>query len=157
MEHLQAFLPREILPLPLFSRNGWLLKRYAIIASGRNFDDAVASAAALEAIKRLPKAGQITAEDDNHGVGFQIVHFADTAVVSPVFYWQWGSVLAHIGQLRAPWTRPAEFDDGVGEVVGCIWEMEIVQYEMEAWKAAMLADQRAPEERLTKYLRLQAT
>ena len=34
----------------------------------------------------------------NHAVGFKIVHFAEVAIVSPLFYWQWGSVLTKIVQ-----------------------------------------------------------
>lgn len=152
MDHLQAFCPRSVLSLPVVRDRGWQLKRYAILASGRDFDDRIASAAGTEAIKRLPDAGSLIDGLGNHGVGFQIVHFAEIAVVSPVFYWQWGSVLASIDQMRAKWETPTEFGNGVKEVVGCIWEMEVVSFEIDAWKATLLKDVGTPTERLATYL-----
>ncbi|NIA71072.1 hypothetical protein HBA54_20950 [Pelagibius litoralis] len=128
------------------------MKRYAILADGRRFDDRTASAAGTEAIKRLPDAGSLADGIGNHGIGFQIIHFAEVAVVSPVFYWQWGSVLANIGQMRAKWEAPTEFGNGVKEVVGCIWEMDVVSFEINAWKTTLLNDVGTPAERLATYL-----
>jgi len=128
---------------------GWQLKRYAILANGRSFDNNIASSARTEAIKRLPDAGSLMDETGNHGVGFQIIHFAEIAVVSPVFYWQWGNVLANIEQMRAKWEA---FGDGVKEVVGCIWEMDVVGFEIDAWKKTLLNDVGTPTERLATYL-----
>lgn len=151
MKHLQAFQPRPVLTLPLAKTAGWQLKRYAILAEGRNFDDEIAASALVEAVVRLPKAGEIGDDTGNHGVGFQIIHFAEVAVVSPVFYWQWGSVLANIGQMRAPWEQPTSFGDGKSEVVGCVWEMELVIFESCAWRDTVLGDSGTAAERLTRY------
>lgn len=74
------------------------------------------------------------------------------AVVSPVFYWQWGNVLAKIEHMRAKWETPTEFEDHVKEVVGCIWEMDVVSFEINAWKATVLNDVGSPAERLATYL-----
>lgn len=152
MDHFQAFQARPIRSLPLAGQRGWRLKRYAVLSEGRSVDDDVVSAATAEACLRLPPAGALEDESSNHGVGFQIIHFAQVAVVSPVFYWQWGSVLGSIDQMRAQWQAPCTFQDGVAEVVGCIWEMEIVAFEVAAWKSAMLTGQGRPEDRLDAYL-----
>ena len=152
MKHLQSFLPRTTLALPAADNDGWQLKRYAILANGRNFDERIAAAASVKAIARLPKAGVIHDETDNHGVGFQIIHFAEVAVVSPVFYWQWGSVLANIEQMRAPWGQPSDFGDGKAEVVGCVWEMDIVNFETAAWKSTVLVNEGSPTERVARYM-----
>ncbi len=152
MEHLQQFCSRRILSLPIAKDHGWQLKRYAILANGRDFDNNIAVSAHIEAIKRLPLAGSLMDGSVNHGVGFQIVHFAEVAVVSPVFYWQWGSVLANIEQIRAKWEAPTMFENGVKEVVGCIWEMEVVSFEINAWKNTLLNNVGAPTKRLASYL-----
>ncbi|TQV77714.1 hypothetical protein [Denitrobaculum tricleocarpae] len=151
MRHLQAFQSRDVRALPLANEKGWQLKRYAILSEGRDFDNGIASSALAEALARLPKAGQIGDEAGNHGVGFQIIHFAEVAVVSPVFYWQWGSVLANIGQMRAPWDQPTSFGDGESEVVGCVWEMDLVSFEIAAWKDTVLGHSGTPAERLASY------
>ena len=152
MNHLQPFRSRETFALPLVERNGWQLKRYATLAKGREFGEEVAAAATTEAIKRLPTAGRIDSESTNHGVGFQIIHFAETAVVSPLYYWQWGSVLAHSAQIRATWEHPTVFANGVKEVIGCVWELEVIFFEVEAWKNTVLSDVGSPTEKCANYL-----
>lgn len=152
MEHLQQFRERRVLPLSIAAAQGWRLKRYAILAEGRGFDPDVATAASTEAFARLPDAGSLIEGAGNHGVGVQIIHFAEVAVVSPVFYWQWGSVLANIGQMRAQWDVPTAFGNGAEEVVGCVWEMEVVAFEVNAWKKSVLSGDGTPEERLARYL-----
>ncbi len=152
MDHLDPFRPRPVRALQPVERQGWRLKQYAIVSDERAFDAIVAEAACAEALQRLPVAGALSDDLGNHGVGFQIVHFAQVAVVSPVFYWQWGSVLANLPQLRAQWDRPDVFKTGVAEVVGCVWEMQVVAFEVDLWKRTMLTAAGAPEERLAQYL-----
>ncbi|WP_299732670.1 hypothetical protein [uncultured Tateyamaria sp.] len=152
MEHLKPFKERDVLPLEPAVDQGWHLKRYAILAEGRQFDADVAAAATAEALKRLPEAGSLANGTGNHGVGFQVIHFAETAVVSPIFYWQWGSVLARACQIKAQWDAPTLFNDGVDEIVGCVWEMNIVQHEIEAWTSTLLGPSSDPQRQLPTYL-----
>lgn len=144
MTHLAPFQARDVLALAPVTAKGWTLKRYAILAEGRDYDEAVATAATDAALARLPEAGPLEDASGNHGLGFQIIHFAETAVVAPLFYWQWGSVLAHGDQLRAPWDAPTAFATGSAEVFGCVWEMDIVTFEVDAWRRTMLDGHGAP-------------
>lgn len=150
--HLAPYEARSVLPLPVARREGWQMKRYAILAKDRVLSDDILDAATAEGFRRLPAAGPLEDGSGNHGVGFQIIHFAEVAVVSPLFYWQWGSVLARADQIRAPWDSPTVFGDGAAEVVGCVWEMNIINHETAAWTTAMLSDEGTPEERLARYL-----
>ncbi|MEO0619121.1 MAG: hypothetical protein AAFZ01_07550 [Pseudomonadota bacterium] len=155
MPHLAPFLQREIRCLEIGKSSGWRLKRYAIIAPGREFDAGVADAAFQSAMGLLPDAGCLSDEHANHGIGFQIVHFADVAVVSPVFFWQWGSVLANTIQLRAAWDTPTQFATGVSGVIGCVWELEIVNFEVHAWRDSLLAAN-LQDDPVERYLNAQA-
>jgi hypothetical protein len=152
MKHLEPYTSRKVLVLPIARVQGWSLKRYAILSKGHVLDEKIAEAALQAAVARLPIAGDLINENSNHGVGFQIVHFAETAVVTPAFYWQWGSVLSNVAQMRAPWDRPTEFRSSHNEIVGCVWEMDIVNLEVAAWKSTVLRTDGTPEERLEKYL-----
>jgi len=152
VEHLQQFCARSVLSLSMVKDRGWQLKQYAILANGRSFDNNIASSARTEALKRLPDAGSLIDGTGNHGVGFQIIHFTETGVMSPVFYWQWGNVLANIQPMRAKWETPTVFGDGMKEIVGCIWEMGIVSFEANAWKNTLLNNDGPPKERLATYL-----
>lgn len=152
MKHLQPFQSRNVLALPVANTHGWRLKRYAILSRGRTLDDAIVSSALQALAKKLPTAGGIHDEDGNHGIGFQIIHFAEVAVVAPAFYWRWGSVLSSLEQMRAPWDRPTQFGASKNDVVGCVWEMDIVNFEVATWKTTVLSETGLPDERVLKYL-----
>jgi len=152
VKHFKTYQPRTIVSLPAVKSGGWQLKRYAVIASQRVFDPEVAASALEAVIKQLPPAGSLEDPNGNHGVGFQIVHFAEVGVVSPVFYWMHGSVLANTHQVRAPWDDSKNFNTGVKEVVGCVWEMQIVGYESQAWTDTMLGNPGASRKKLSDYL-----
>lgn len=138
MQHLQRFRDRELVSFPVMRSDGWRLKRYVICWESRSIDESVIAAASAAACRQLPLAGTLDDPESNHGIGFQIIHFAQVAVVSPVFFWQWGSVLSNIVQLRAPWTRPTEFSVGIPGIVGCVWEMQLVSFEVATWTKTML-------------------
>jgi len=152
LQHFQSYQSRTTRVLPTIQTNGWDLKRYAILAKNRHYVPEITSSALDAAILRLPAAGKLGDTDGNHGIGFQIVHFAEAAVVSPVFYWMWGSVLSNVTQMRADWGEPSSFTTGVSEVVGCVWEMEIVNFEIQAWKETMLSESGSASEKLSRYL-----
>jgi len=152
VKHIQPFLPRKCLSLPTVERSGWKLKRYGILAKGKKYDVKIAASALDSAIERLPIAGKLSDPDGNHGVGFHLIHFADVAVVSPVFFWIWGSVLANTDQMRAQWDDPGHFETGVAEVVGCVWEMQIICFETQSWTQSILGKTGTPDERLSRYL-----
>jgi len=117
LDHLQPYVKRRVLALPVAQANGWQLKQYAILAKDRVFEQEVISAAIDAAIKELPPPGSLADPSGNHGVGIQLIHFAEVAVVSPVFYWLWGSVLANTHQMRAQWESSSKFETGAKEVV----------------------------------------
>lgn len=152
MQHLQAFQTRKTISLPIAERYGWKLKRYCIVAQDRKYDAEIVSSALRAATDRLPTAGKLSEHEGNHGIGFQIIHFAEVAVVSPVFYWIWGSVLANVDQMRAQWSNPTKFDTGITEVIGCTWELEIINFEAQCWRETMLHENEEPEIRLHRYL-----
>ncbi len=152
MDQFEPYRSRSVHPLPILKSNGWTLKRYAVLAQGRSFDNNIVKAASAETLSRLPDAGALRDETGNHGVGFQIIHFAQVAVVSSAFYWRWGSVLANINQIRASWDTPEQFGDGISDVVGCVWEMEVVRFELAAWTANLLGHSGTMDERLAAYL-----
>lgn len=151
--HLKPYQAREVTALPLAQQRGWRLKRYAIFSAGRAMDDAVVAGATGGVFDQLPAPGDLRDADGNHGVGFQILHFAEqVAAVSSQYFWQWGSVLARMPQMRSDWAAPAEFGPGRSEVVGCVWEMQIVTFETELWTRTMLSNDGALDARLASYL-----
>lgn len=154
MDHLTPYASRQITALAPATKQGWRLKRYALMAGDRALDAHTVKAATRAAQRRLPPPGTLAQGSGNHGCGFQIIHFAQTAIVSPVFYWQWGSVLSSLTQLRAPRHAPTAFEDGYTEIVGCVWELEIVAFETQAWTQTVLAPGAPVADPITDYLKL---
>ncbi|MEM9348649.1 MAG: hypothetical protein AAGA47_00175 [Pseudomonadota bacterium] len=151
--HLAPYKHRQTHNLSLASGKGWQLKRYAIVAKGRVLSETAVKAATNAAFDRLPEAGTLDKPEGNHGIGFQLFHFSEQIpLVSPVFYWMWGSVLSNALQMRSYSEAPYKLVDGVAEVVGCIWEMEIVQHEINAWRDLVLNDGQEPQQRVRAYL-----
>jgi hypothetical protein len=54
--------------------------------------------------------------------------------------------------MRAQWNSSCKFETGVKEVVGCVWEMQIVCYETDAWANTMLGKIGTVDEELIRYL-----
>lgn len=158
MHHLAPFRRRKISALDPARGEGWHLKRYAILAESRVFDPAAVDVATQAALKRLPPAGALNDADNNHGVGVQLFHFSEEIpLVSPVFYWRWGSVLFNAHQLRSYSETPYEIVDGVRDVVGCIWEMELVSFEVRSWRDIVLTEGAEPAKRIEQYLAAHAS
>jgi len=61
-------------------------------------------------------------------------------------------VLANADQMRAPWENTKAFETGAKEVVGCIWELQVVCFEIQTWKDIMLGGSGESEENLGRYL-----
>lgn len=157
MQHFKTFQDRTVRALDISERDSWRLKRYAIIAAHREYDTGGVMAATDAAFARLPKAGTLQDAQSNHGIGFQIIHFAeDIPLVSPVFYWTWGSVLFNAHQMRSYRQAPYEIVDGVRDVVGCIWEMQLVAFEVRAWRDTVLSGHGEAETNVAKYLTMQS-
>jgi len=55
--------------------------------------------------------------------------------------------------MRAQWGETNYFETGVKEVVGCVWEMQIITFESELWTSTMLGNNRNIDENLATYLR----
>lgn len=111
MNHCQPFCPRIVLSLPTAESNGWRLKRYAILANGKKFDQKIASAALDGAIERLPYAGELGDENSNHGVSFQFFISPRSPLYLPYFpgngavSWPIFSKCEHHGNIQQNLTR----------------------------------------------------
>lgn len=157
MQHLERYRTRETRVLGLANGNGWRLKRYVIVAPDRRFDATAVEAATKAALVRLPPAGTLDDADSNHGIGVQIFHFAEQVpLTSHVFYWKWGSVLFNSHQMRSYSEEPYEIVDGVSDVVGCVWEMELVNFEVQAWRDIVLSGGANPVSSVAQYLEAHA-
>jgi hypothetical protein len=101
----------------------WQMKVYGI---GTHAPDARPEfvEATLEAARQaLPEGG---------GAGFVIAHDARSAGLSRVYWWSNENEI-HGRFFASPLGDPAAFGPYDGTGVGCVWELEVIDFERRAW------------------------
>jgi hypothetical protein len=119
----------------------WRLKLYSIATDGDTarpvlVDEAVRRA---EAIFPSPALG-----DDRHGVGFITVHDARTVAIALYYWWQSFNEL-HQRILVGPKADPGAMTPLVHASAGCVWELEVIDFERRAWLSDVLANPDGPD------------
>lgn len=133
---MQPFRPRPVRFHGLRHRGGWRLKLYSI-----THDDAAPELAAFEggialAVEALPLPA---ATDERPGAGFLIAHSGRSVLYVVLGWWDRENELP----LRV-WVRPLD-DDGdwrpaEGSESFCVWDLEVLWFEREAYVATVLAE-----------------
>ncbi len=131
-----AYAPRPIRFLGICGVAGWQLKAYGI-AFGREYPapDAVEAAKQLAATA-LP---QPPTTEERYGVGFLTVHQGKDACWALIDWWAYEDVLCH-KLYRAPLDHPTEFTQVTSGPTVCVWELNVLAYERNAWVETMLQD-----------------
>jgi hypothetical protein len=137
----EAYAPRPVHLLEVWESGDWLLKVYGI-AYARELPRAEAVEAAKDLVEaRLPRPGP---GDARYGVGFLIVHDGRDACWLLLDWWGNEDVLYH--QLfAAPSDRPTEFSRVTSGATACVWELEVVKFERDAWVDAVLKNPSQPD------------
>lgn len=142
----QSYRKRPIRFLELWKPNGWQIKVYGISAltsdSAPNLVDPglLAHGKATAAASAFGKPPQ----SDAHGFGFLILHQGLLANWLLLDWWVNEIWLYH--QLyRSPFERPSEFSRVDSDLIACIWELRVVEFERAAWISAMLESREGSE------------
>jgi len=153
--------PHRTRPIRFLRREhiaGWQLKLYTIATHGqtarpefidetlRRVPDVYGSWGARGSGRSGPTlpAGSTGEPDPRHGIGFVTAHDATTTCIALYYWWQSFNELRlqiHVGPKRDPramtvWSEHA---------AGCVWELEIVDFERRAWLADVLANRAGPD------------
>ena len=124
---IAGYQPRPVQALGILEVAGWRIKQYVMtVAPGHVPDLRLLNATAAMAAKALPAASA------THGVGFLIAHQARPACFVLLDWWQDGYDLKQ-RYYTSPLDHPDELVELSGEAVGCVWELEVLLHEREAW------------------------
>ena len=127
---MDLYQPRTVRPLQRWDWESWRMKVYAIVAAGRAPGDELLEAGKDEAARLLATVAGGTA---HHGIGFVGVHWGRAADVVFVDWWAAENELHHhlyVAEAGRPGTlRPRE----PGELTACVWDLEVLAFEREAW------------------------
>jgi hypothetical protein len=125
---------------------GWQLKLYGIALNGKEPDPGFVDATRDLAAAVLP---QPPAGDDHYGVAFATAHDAASVYIALVYWWQSENEL-HQRIHVSPKDEPIAFAQVENQPAGCVWELEIVNFERRAWIDDVLANPDGPD--LERYL-----
>jgi hypothetical protein len=119
----------------------WHLKLYTIAAEGEHARPELVD----EALRRAPSILPSPARGEHrHGVGFVIVHDARTASIALYYWWQSFNEL-HQRILVGPKDDPRAMTQLQHASAGCVWEIEVIDFERRAWLADVLANPAGPD------------
>ena len=146
-----TYSPRLVTALPPLDVNGRILKTYGMFVA----PERAAEPPAPEWLRR--QAAAILREppqEADHPVGFLIMHYGldgDYLLVSQWYdanmlkHWVRGSVAGSGGATTfAPLAQP--------DLVACVWELEVIRFERDAWVNTVLARGRLDRATLDAYL-----
>lgn len=77
---------------------------------------------------------------DSNGVGFVIIHPGDLGVTIAAHWWAQGSVLCQ-RIYRHQYGDDDPLDTINRPAIACVWELEIITFEQEAWRNTMMKPQ----------------
>ncbi len=148
IEISEAYANRSVRFLELLATGGWALKVYGIAYRRELPRGEAVEAAKVFIAQRLPQP----AADGRHGIGFLIVHDGRDACWLLADWWLDEDTLYQ--QLySAPLEPPIRFAPVEDGPVACVWELEVLKFERDAWVDSMLRHPESPD--LAGYLRAQ--
>lgn len=118
----------------------WRVKLYTIAGDGE-------PRAALidETLRRAPAIFPHPAlGEQRHGIGFIIVHDARTAPMALYYWWQAFNEL-HQRLYVGPRHDPRALTQLAEQTAGCVWELEVIDFERRAWLGDILANPAGPD------------
>ncbi|MFF5764908.1 hypothetical protein ACFY8F_20535 [Streptomyces tanashiensis] len=135
-----AFAEKNLLALPPVEIGGRHLKRYHVTAGSAGIEPEVEEAAYALLPELLPEP------DGTPAAGFVVLHRGgDSGAYLNVYSWVWDNVL-HFGggaagqpALDCPDTDPTHFVRVDRSWIGCVWELDPLGHERNAWVRHMLS------------------
>lgn len=138
---MEPYRPRKIRLLELWEPGGWRIKVYGIGAHGGMPPADLLDAGKEVASEVLEGAAATT---DNHGVGFMAAHEGRGADVVFVDWWAGENELHHHLWIAEPGRPDTLRRREPHELTACVWDLEVIAFEREAWVRHVLGHPGAP-------------
>jgi hypothetical protein len=138
---IEIYHPRRVSDLGQWDIGGLRLKVYSLVAENQTVDGTLLTLA--QSFVRKDVLPRVAEEGDDNGMGFVIIHPGESGVSISVHGWIQGSVLCqHIYRKLYSAARP--MDTAGRPVIGCVWELALINAEQEAWRKTMMKDEPIP-------------
>lgn len=140
-----TFRERHVRPLPVAVAAQWQVKRYELTLDGDELAPSLRAAADGMTEKLL---AQYPPERGKPEAAFSILHFGEDAVWLNVYMWCHEAIIRCV-MASAPTDSPESFSQLDEPLIGCVWELPVLEFERSSWVRNMLLI----EPSLTAYLR----
>lgn len=120
---------RLVSPLPGLTTGGWQLKVYGIAYQRDEPRPELVAAARATAAAALPQPAR---DHGSHGAGFLVVHDGAVACWSLLFWWS-DHILLRQRLFRSTADAPGELTPVTDGLVACVYELQVIAWEREAW------------------------
>ncbi|MBM7068935.1 hypothetical protein [Actibacterium sp. 188UL27-1] len=133
----EAYRPRTVLRCGVWEVGPVRFKIYGLLADGQELTDEMSAAA-----EQFLQSGVLTRVDamgDSNGLGFVIIHPGDLGLSISAHWWVQGCVLCQ-HMHRQLYGAREPMDATSRPVIGCVWELGLIQAEQEAWRVHMMGD-----------------
>lgn len=92
---------------------------------------------------------------EDNGLGFVILHPGTAGLTVSAFWWAQGSVLCH-RMYRRLWSEDRALDPTSRPVVGCVYELALIDAEHRVWRETMMGPRPDPEAYLATWAPLRS-
>lgn len=132
---VEVYHPRAVSDHGVWDVGPLQIKAYGLLAEGKKITDEMLSKARL--FLREDVLPRVAAEGEDNGLGFVIIHPGDLGISISAHWWIQGSVLCqHIH--RQLYDAKDPMDTVTRPVVGCVWELALINAEQEIWRETMM-------------------
>lgn len=150
---VEIYRPRPVEYRGLWQAGNMRFKVYDLLAEGQGITEAQIATARrfleTEVLDRVTQMGK------SNGLGFVILHPGDLGFTIAAQWWAQGSVLCqHI--YRKAYDEAAPMDTVQRPVVGCVWELAIIEAEQHAWRTTMMQPAPDPDGYLAAHIAAEA-
>lgn len=131
----EIYRPHTVLNLGLWDIGPLRWKVYGLLADGKEVSEAMRTKMRdFIGEEVLPR---VKAEGDSNDLGFVIIHPGDWGISIAAHWWIQGSVLCqHI--YRQLYDADGPMDTVTRPVIGCVWELQLIAFEHDAWRRTMM-------------------
>jgi hypothetical protein len=134
----ELYSPRSVEHLGFWDVGHIKLKIYGVVAAGKELTSSMIDDAKAFVVQDLPPL--VSAEGDDNGLGFVIIHLGDLGISVVAHWWIQGSVLCqHIR--RTLWGADKPMDTATRPVIACVWELGLINAEQQLWRDTMMTGQ----------------
>ncbi|KJF70117.1 hypothetical protein [Agrobacterium arsenijevicii] len=134
----ELYSPRSVEYLGLWDVGHIKLKIYGVVAAGKELTSSMIDDAKAFVVQDLPPL--VSAEGDDNGLGFVIIHPGDLGISVLAHWWIQGSVLCqHIR--RTLWGADRPMNTATRPVIACVWELGLINAEQQLWRDTMMTGQ----------------